>query len=77
MNDLKNKPTPEEEKSAVTEASSFDRKRHIAGAIFGPLCALLVWLTPIAGLTTEVDGVMVHNVVAHKLLAIMTLVAIW
>ena len=77
MNDLKNKPTPEKEKSAVTEASSFDRKRHIAGAILGPLCALLVWLTPIAGLTTEVDGVMVHNAVAHKLLAIMTLVAIW
>ena len=47
--------------------SSFDRKRHIFGAIFGPLCALLVYFTQIEGLSPE----------AHKLLAIMTLVAIW
>ena len=46
---------------------SFDHKRHIYGAILGPLCALLVWLTPIEGLTGE----------EHRLLAIMSLVAIW
>ena len=47
--------------------STFDRRRRIIGAICGPLCALLVWITPIEGLTPE----------AHKLLAIMTLVALW
>lgn len=47
--------------------SAFDRKRRIAGAILGPVCAVLVWITPIADLSTE----------AHKLLAIMTLVALW
>ena len=47
--------------------SSFDRKRHILGAVLGPLCAILVWLTPIDGLTGE----------AHRLLSVMSLVAIW
>ena len=47
--------------------SSFDSKRHLAGAILGPLCAVLVWLTPISGLTAE----------EHTLLSIMALVAIW
>ena len=47
--------------------STFDRKRHVFGAIMGPLCALLVWMTPIEGLTVE----------EHRLLAIMSLVAIW
>ena len=47
--------------------ASFDRKRHVFGAIMGPLCALLVWMTPIEGLTVE----------EHRLLAIMALVAIW
>lgn len=47
--------------------SSFDRKRHILGAVLGPLCAILVWLTPIDGLSGE----------AHRLLAVMSLVAIW
>ena len=46
---------------------AFDRRRHIFGAVFGPLCALLIWFIPIEGLTPE----------AHKLLSIMTLVAIW
>ena len=46
---------------------SFDRKRHLFGAVMGPLCALLIWITPISGL----------NVEQHQLLAIMTLVAIW
>lgn len=47
--------------------SKFDRTRRIVGAICGPICALLVWITPIAGLSPE----------AHKLLAIMTLIAMW
>ncbi len=47
--------------------STFESKRHLAGAILGPLCAVLVWLTPISGLTVE----------EHTLLSIMTLVAIW
>lgn len=47
--------------------SSFDQKRHLVGAIFGPLCALLIWFTPIEALSPE----------AHHLLAIMSLVAIW
>ena len=46
---------------------AFDRKRRAIGMICGPICALLVFITPIAGLTVE----------AHKLLAIMTLVALW
>ncbi len=53
--------------AATKQDSSFDRKRHIVGAIMGPLCALLVWLTPIEALSPE----------AHHLLAIMSLVAIW
>lgn len=42
-------------------------KRQIIGAICGPICAALVWMTPIDGLSTE----------AHHLLAIMTLVCAW
>ena len=53
----------------VLQESSFDRKRHIFGAIFGPICAILVYLMPIAGLA--------DNPAAHKLLAIVTFVAFW
>lgn len=56
-------PSPEEEE----QTSSFDRVRKLVGAIGGPVCALLVWLTPISGLTPE----------AHTLLAVMTLVCLW
>ncbi|MCR5132088.1 MAG: DASS family sodium-coupled anion symporter [Prevotella sp.] len=60
-----------EEKTTAARIShkeaAFDRKRHIFGAIMGPICALLVYLTPIAGLSPE----------AHKLLAIVTFVAFW
>ena len=49
------------------ENHSFDQKRHIAGAILGPLCAIMLWLLPIEGINSE----------AHHLLAIMALVAIW
>ena len=37
------------------------------GAVMGPLCAILLWLMPISGLDD----------MQHKLLAIMSLVAIW
>lgn len=60
------KPAPVQE-TAAQESASFDRKRHVVGAFLGPICALLVWFTPIEALTPE----------SHKLLAIMTLVAIW
>lgn len=53
----------------LAEESSFERKRHIFGAISGPLVALLVYLIPIAGLA--------DNPEAHKLLAIVTFVAFW
>ena len=68
MNDIKMKEiSPEEEQTAINPNSKFDRNRRYTGAIFGPICALLVWITPISGLTPE----------AHKLLAVMTLVALW
>lgn len=46
---------------------AFDRRRRTFGMFFGPIAAVAVMLTPIDGLTLE----------AHKLLAIMTLVALW
>ena len=51
----------------MTKSSSLDRKRQIIGAIIGPLCALLIWFIPIEGL----------NGAQHKLLAVMSLVAVW
>lgn len=66
MKNNEEKPAPVQE-TAAQESASFDRKRHVIGAFLGPICALLVWLTPIEALTPE----------SHKLLAIMTLVAIW
>lgn len=42
-------------------------KRRTIGLYGGPLLAIITYLTPFAGLTVE----------AHKLLAIMVLVAIW
>ena len=56
-------------KTQAAQESSFDRKRHMIGAIFGPICALLVYFLPIAGLA--------DNPEAHKLLAIVTFVAFW
>ena len=56
------------EADAVKAAEeAFDRKRRTIGLFGAPILALLVFLTPIAGLT----------VAAHKLLAIMVLVALW
>ncbi len=56
-------------KPQVAQESSFDRKRQLFGAIFGPVFALLVYFLPIAGLAA--------NPAAHKLLAIVTFVAFW
>ena len=46
---------------------AFDRNRRSIGLVCGPICAILVFMTPIAGL----------SLAAHKLLAITTLVALW
>lgn len=72
MAEEKERTSAELERSSLNEmqeveTSSFDARRKIFGAIFGPVCALLVWFTPIAALNPE----------AHHLLAIMTLVCIW
>ena len=57
-----------QEALAVKRAEQlFDRRRRTIGLFGGPLLALLVFFTPIAGLTLE----------AHKLLSIMVLVALW
>lgn len=53
---------------AVKKAEqAFDRKRRTIGLYGGPLLAVLTFVTPFSGLTVG----------AHKLLAIMVLVAIW
>ena len=46
---------------------AFDRKRRTFGLIFAPILAIAVFFTPIDALSVE----------AHKLLAIMVLVALW
>ena len=45
----------------------FELIRKAIGAVFGPLCTVLIWFLPIAGLSA----------LAHHLLAVMSLVAIW
>lgn len=44
-----------------------EQLRKITGAVLGPVCAILLWLMPIAGISEQ----------AHHLLAVMSLVAIW
>ena len=51
----------------VLGRSKVDRRRRLIGAICAPICALLIYFTPIEALTPE----------AHKLLSIMTLVCLW
>lgn len=51
----------------MNQSSAFDRRRRRIGLFLSPLCALLLFLTPIPELTPA----------AHKLLAIMCLVALW
>ena len=56
------------EAQRIKEAElAFDRRRRTFGMIFGPVLAAVVMITPIDALTLE----------AHKLLAIMVLVALW
>ena len=50
-----------------TNSNSFDNKRRAIGAILGPIVAIIVWSISIASI----------SVPAHRLLAIMSLVAIW
>ena len=64
---LEKSKTPAQLEENEIPQSRFDRIRRVIGAICGPLCALIVWFLPIAGLAPE----------AHHLLAIMTLVALW
>ncbi len=45
----------------------FDNRRRILGAVAGPLLAISVWWLPIGALSVE----------AHRLLAIVSLVAVW
>ena len=47
--------------------NQFDNRRRIVGAIAGPLLAAFVWGMPIGALSAE----------AHRLLAIVSLVAVW
>ena len=56
-----------DEKQIKESESSFDSKRKIFGLIVAPILAITVILIPIEALTPE----------AHKLLAIMVLVALW
>ena len=46
---------------------STEQIRKMTGAVLGPLCAIILWLMPIDGLSEQ----------AHHLLAVMSLVAIW
>lgn len=48
-------------------SKSFDNKRRVIGAILGPVVATALWFIPIDALSP----------IAHHLLAIMSLVAIW
>ena len=46
---------------------STEQIRKMTGAVLGPLCAIVLWLMPIDGLSEQ----------AHHLLAVMSLIAIW
>lgn len=48
-------------------SKSIDNKRRVIGAILGPVVATALWFIPIDALSP----------IAHHLLAIMSLVAIW
>lgn len=65
--DEKNAVAVNPDQDEDVRSSTFDKRRRLIGAFGGPICALLVWATPIAGLDPA----------AHKLLAIMALVALW
>lgn len=54
----------------VASESKFDYWRKTIGLFLGPIAAIVVYFTPIAGLDVLGTG-------AHELLAVMTLVCIW
>ncbi len=61
-------PNKSSEAARIKEAEqTFDRRRRTFGLIVAPILAIVVMLTPIDALSVE----------AHKLLAIMILVALW
>ena len=51
----------------IEKGNKADTRRHLIGAILGPLMAIFLWFLPINGLPET----------AHHLLAIMSMVAIW
>ena len=51
----------------MSQSSTFDRRRRTIGLFGSPICALLVFMTPIPDLTLA----------AHKLLALMVFIALW
>ena len=57
----------ETKKKILSPEERFDLLRRKVGLVCGPICALLVYMTPIEGLLPP----------AHKLLAILVLVASW
>lgn len=67
MNDIKKENHCSVVQEDMGKDSKFERMRRLSGAVLGPVCALLVWMAPISGLSAE----------AHHLLAVMTLVALW
>ena len=61
MSEQKTTKAPSVSDDEILGSSKFDRRRRLIGAICAPICALLVFITPIDGLTPE----------AHKLLSII------
>ena len=55
------------EQKNANKDSKFDRRRRLFGAVCAPICAILIWITPVSGLSPE----------AHHLLSVVTLVALW
>ena len=56
-----------EETSIMDSDRKFELLRKKVGVVVGPLCAILIWLMPIAGISEA----------AHHMLAVMSQVAIW
>jgi len=67
MNKEERVDAPSDIEEGLNGDSKFDKYRRLIGAIGAPILALIVWFTPISDLTVE----------GHKVLAIVTLVALW
>ncbi len=50
-----------------TSSNDFNNKRRVIGAVLGPALAVALWFTPIDALSVQ----------AHRLLAIMAMIAVW